>query len=374
MTLYRSMLLGLGIAGLLLAPQSVRADHPGSTHVQSTLDMTTTSYEPATQVAGSLTIAGSDTMQPILAKLAMEFRRLHPDMIIAVQGSRNHRERTVLPLTQAFVDGLANSRRGDGKVQGHLGSQNVELLASSRLLTAEEIRRFRLRHGYEPTAVPIAQDAVAVYVHRDNPMQGLTLQEADAIFSKARKRGAPAPIRTWGQVGVKGEWESAPIRTYGRDLRSSGTLPFFRQIVLLDGEFRSDISMQPGSASVVLAVSNDPDGIGYSGIGFQSSSVRVVPLAEKPGAPYVMPSAESVMSGAYPLSRPLYLYVNKAPGEDLDPKILEFLKFANSREGQATVVRAGVYPVSALQVAANLEALTGSPIQAAVSGNGSSVN
>jgi phosphate transport system substrate-binding protein len=146
---------------------------------------------------------------------------------------------------------------------------------------------------------------------------------------------------------------------YGRDLRSSGTLPFFKQIVLLNGDFKSDLSMQPGSASVVLAISNDPMGIGYSGIGFQTSSVRIVPLADHAGGPFIHPTAGTVMTGTYPLSRPLYLYVNLDPDETPDPKISEFLNFANSHEGQEAILQAGVFPLTAAQVADNLRSLTG---------------
>jgi phosphate transport system substrate-binding protein len=302
----------------------------------------------------------------------VEFRRLHPDVKIAVQGSRNHQESSVLPLTQAFIDGLANSRRGDGKISGHLGSNDVQLLASSRPLTGEEIKQFRQRHGYEPTAVLIAQDAVALYVNKNNPITGLTLEQIDAIFSKTRKRGSQEDLRTWGQLGLPDEWQQGLIRAYGRDARSTGTLPFFKHVVLLDGEFKNHVQAQPGSASIVLAVAGDPFGIGYSGIGFQTSSVRPVSIAEKAGAPFVAPSADMVMNGSYPLSRPLYLYVNKDPNKDLDPKILEFLKFANSREGQETIIQAGVYPLTSVQIARNLSIL-GIGVQAASIQNASTI-
>jgi phosphate transport system substrate-binding protein len=360
----RSM-IGVLILGVLLGATGLAgAEHVGVNHAKPQVDPEVAAYVPASVVSGHLTIAGSDTMRPFLAQLAMEFRRLQPDMKIAVQGSRNHGESTVLPLIEPLLDRFANSRRGDGKTSGHFGSNDVQLLASSRQLTDQEVREFVARFGYPPTAIPIAQDAVAIYVHRSNPVLGLTLQQADAIYSKTRKRGSAEPITTWGQVGLQGEWATAPILQYGRDSRSSGTLPFFRQIVLLDGEFKPEVSMQPGSASVVLAVSNDPFAIGYSGIGFQTSQVRVVPLAENAGLPYIMPTQETVRSRAYPLSRPLYLYVNMSPKEPLDPEVLEFLKFANSREGQQAIAAAGVYPVTAAQVANNL-GLLGQPIQAA---------
>jgi phosphate transport system substrate-binding protein len=213
------------------------------------------------------------------------------------------------------------------------------------LLSEQELAKFQSRYRYAPTPIAIGQDAVAIYVNQDNPVSHLTLEQLDAIFSKSRKRGLP-DISEWNQVGLDGLWEHAPIRLYGRDQRSTGTLPFFRQVVLQGGEFKKELTPEPGSASVVLAVAKDRQGIGYSGIGFQTSAVRVVPLSEGTGSPPVAPSVESVMDGKYPLSRPLYVYVNKDPKEEWDPKILEFLRFINSREGQETVARAGVYPLS----------------------------
>jgi phosphate transport system substrate-binding protein len=359
----------LGVAMLiavcpLIASYSL-AEHVGANGARPITDPRLAGYSPSTPASGALTIAGSDTMQPILAKLAIEFRRWHPEVKIAVQGSRNHGESSLTPLIEPLLDGHANSRRGDGKTSGHFGSNQVQLLASSRPLTSEELNMLRERHGFEPTAIPIAQDAIAIYVNRDNPLPGLTLQQADAIFSKSRNRGAVEDFSRWGQLGLSGEWNQAPIRTYGRDMRSKGTRPFFKQVVLLDGEFKDDVKMQPGSASVVLAVTGDRFGVGYSGIGYQSSSVRALPLAEAVGASYVTPSAATVQDGSYPLSRQLYLYVNKAPNKPLDPKILEFLKFANSQEGQTIVAKAGVYPLTAPQITANLERLGIPPLRAA---------
>lgn len=361
--------LGLMLSAAVgVMPGMSLAEHSPANGARPPVAETLAFYQPDVLVSGHMTIAGSDTMQPLLAKLAMEFRRRHPDIKIAVQGSRNHQEKSVLPLLQGFLDGDANMRRGDGKTSGHLGSQDVQFLASSRPLTEKEIKRFRARHGYEPMAVIIAQDAVALYVHKDNPISGLTLDQVDAIYSTTRNRGGN-DIRTWGQLSLPDTWQAAPLRVYGRDPQSStGTLPFFKQVVMMDGDFRKEIQTQPGAASVVLAVGADRLGIGYSGIGFQTSSVRVVPLAEQAGMPFIEPTAETVMSGRYPLSRPLYLYVKKAPDKKWDPKMLEFLRFANSREGQETVAHSGVYPLTPSQVANNYNNL-GEPARMAQSGS-----
>ncbi len=354
---------------LLTSHGKAAAEHAVANHAKHLIVSPLVAYKPESQVSGRLTIAGSDTMQPILTRLALEFRRWHPEAKIAVQGSRNHQESSELPLMESFLDGFANSRRGDGKTSGHFGSNDVRLLAVSRELTREEIKEFVSRFGYEPTPIPIAQDAVAVYVHRDNPISGLTLDQLDAMFSKSRRRGSLDELLTWGQTGLENAWHEAPIYLYGRDKRSTGTRPFFKHVALLDGEFKESLREEPGSASVVLAVTRDPWGIGYSGIGFHSSGVREVPLAEKPGMPFVQPTQESVMKGTYPLSRQLYLYVNKAPQKALDQKTLEFLKFVNSQAGQTAVTRAGVYPLTAAKIEKNLEALTGTHMTVADSAN-----
>lgn len=360
-------LLGGMLGAIILMGVTGRAtaEYASATPAKPFVDPTLVMYKPAVEVSGRLTIAGSDTMQPLLTRLAMEFRRWHPEAKIAVQGSRNHQESSELPFMESFLDGFANSRRGDGKTSGHFGSNDVRLLAVSRELTPEEIKEFVSRFGYEPTAIPIAQDAIAVYVHRDNLIPGLTLDQLDAIFSKSRRRGSPSELLTWGQAGLEHAWQKAPIHLYGRDKRSTGTRHFFKHVALLDGEFKQTLREEPGSASVVLAVARDPRGIGYSGIGFHSSGVREVPLAGKPGTPFVQPTQESVTNGSYPLSRRLYLYVNRAPDTPLDHKILEFLKFVNSQTGQTAVTKAGVYPLPPTQIATNLEALTGTPVAVA---------
>ena len=357
----RHMIGTLGLLMMVATRHDAAAEHAGAHQAKPAVDPTLTAYASATHVSGLATIAGSDTMQSLITKLAIEFKRWHPDVKFAVQGSRNHGENSVQPVIQAFLDRLANSRRGDGKIVGHLGSNDVQVLASSRQLTDKEVKQFVSRYGYAPTEIPIAQDAVAIYVHRDNPIAGLTLEQLEAIFSKTPKRGGK-PISTWGQAGLSDEWQQAPIHPHGRDIRSTGTRIFFQQNVLLEGEFRENVKEEPGSASIVLAVSQDPFAIGYSGIGFQSSGVRQVPLSKRADMSYIEPSAENVTSGTYPLSRHLYLYVNKAPDKNLHPVVLEFLKFVNSRQGQQAVIKAGVYPLTSTQVARNLGTLLGTPL------------
>jgi phosphate transport system substrate-binding protein len=333
------------------------AEHAGSDG-RPTVDLSIGSYTAKAGLAGGIAIAGSDTMQPILGKVASAFRQWQPDVKIAVQGGGSD------AALRGFLQNQATIRRGDALFKGHHVSGHVALLASSRALTAEERKDFQSRYGYEPTEIQMALDAVAIYVNRQNPIQGLTMEQLDAIFGKDRKRGLPEMITQWGQVGLRDGWEQQPIRLYGRD-KGSGTRSFLIHEALLNGELRGDVREEIGPASIILALSRDPLGIGYAGIGFQASTVRVVPLAEKAGMPFVAPSAESAAHGTYPLSRFLYLYAKQAPKSELDPEVLEFLKFVNSREGQEAVIKAGVYPLSPPQVAKNLQILLGASMTAA---------
>jgi phosphate transport system substrate-binding protein len=303
-------------------------------------------YMRVKNVEGRFTIAGSNTMFPLMTRLAADFKRYYPDVAIGVEGQGSKSvSADEAPASNPFWEMVQNKsvyRRGDGSDFGHHVSMQVHVLASSRKLSEADLQTFRSRYGYSPIEIPIALEAVAVYVHRDNPIQGLTLKQVDAIFSADHLRGLNEDLATWGQVGLKETWQHAPIHTYGRDSRS-GTREFFKEQVLLKGGFRQTLREVPGSASLIVAIEKDLEGIGYSGIGYQSSSVRIVPLASKDGGSYVLPTEETTTDGTYPLTRELYLYVNQKPGETMNPALFEFLKYVNSREGQDTVVRAGVY-------------------------------
>lgn len=300
---------------------------------------------------GKLSIAGSDTMRPLITKLAAQFSSLHPGAQVAVEGTGSS------AAIREFLLGLSYQRRGD-KVQskGTAGSNTVELLASSRQLTEAESKGFESNYGYRPLEVPIAMDAVAVYVNKDNPLQRLTLAEVDAIFGKDHKRGL-GPITNWSQIGLSDSaLAKQPVHLYGRDKRS-GTREFFKHIALKDGELVDDVVEQPGSASEIIAIAQDPLGVGYAGAGFDISAVRQVPIAAQSESPALLPSVETVTSGTYPLSRSLYLYVKKSPKDKLDPVVEEFLAFVNSRQGQETVARANFYPLTSTQIAKNRQEL-----------------
>lgn len=346
------LVLAGGVNGTALAETAIASAKP-------VLDSSIGSYQTTTPVSGRMAIAGSDTMQPIIVKLASAFQQWHPGVKVVVQGGGSYAG------VKGFIINQATIRRGDAKPSGHIVSGHVALFAASSPMSDEDRKDFSSRYGYDVTEIPIALDAVAIYVHAQNPIMGLTIEQVDAIFGKDRKRGYRADITKWSELGLEEGWSSSPIHLYGRD-KKSGTRNFFVNEVLNGGQIKSEVVEEPGSASEILDISRDPLGMGYAGIGFQASTVRVVPLARAAGNEFVPPTAEAATSGAYPLARYLYLYAKKAPGAKLDSDVLEFLKFINSREGQETVVRAGFFPLPAAQVVKNLQSLIGPSMSALV--------
>ncbi len=338
---------------LCLFSLTVAWAEPPRNPVRPVVDSAIPSYQPRAGVSGAIVIAGSDTMQPIMVKAAAAFKLWQPNIKIAIQGGGSD---TAL---KQFIQDQATIRRGDAQAKGHLVSGHVNLLASSRPLTDEERQDFRTRYGFAPTEIPIALDAIAIYINHQNPLQGLTLEQVDGLFSQSRKRGA-SNITTWGQLGLGDKWEHQPVRLYGRDKRS-GTRTAFINIALLEGTLKSEVKEEPGPAMEILDISRDILGMGYAGVGFQASTVRILPIAPKEGAMPVAPSAEAAMNGTYPLTRALYLYAKRTPAGDLEPEVAELLRYINSREGQETITRTGVYPISSQQITTNLHTLVGGP-------------
>ena len=198
----------------------------------------------------------------------------------------------------------------------------------SRQMKSKELDTFEKKFGYKPTPIPVAIDALAIFVHKDNPIgtRGLTLKQVDSIFSSTNKRGG-RPIHTWGDLGLVGDWKDRPISLYGRN-SASGTYGYFKKVALKKGDYRDTVKEQPGSSAVVQGVAGDLYGIGYSGIGYKTSGVTAIPLADgRHGGHVHEPTFENCLSGDYPLARSLYIYVNKAPNKELNKLTLEFLKY-----------------------------------------------
>jgi phosphate transport system substrate-binding protein len=288
-------------------------------------------YEKVSGVSGNLNSIGSDTLNNLMTLWAEGFRANYPNVNIQIEGKGSS---TAPP---ALIEGTA------------------QLGPMSRSMKATEGDAFEKKYGYKPTEIRVAIDALGVFVHKDNPVKGLTLDQLDTIFSSTNKRGGK-PINTWGELGLAGEWANRPISLYGRN-SASGTYGFFKEHVLKNGDYRSTVKEQPGSSSVVQGIASDLGGIGYSGIGYRTSGVKALALADISGGATHDPTLENALSGAYPLARFLYIYVNKKPNEPMDKLIHEFVKFVNSKEGQEIVVKDGYYPMPAAVATETLTAL-----------------
>jgi phosphate transport system substrate-binding protein len=297
------------------------------------VDAALTAYQRTSGISGSLNSVGSDTMNNMMTLWAETFRKFYPNVKIQVEG------------------------KGSSTAPPALISGTSQFGPMSRPMRATEIDQFEARYGYKPTELKTSYDALAVYVHRDNPIEKLTLAQVEAIFSKSRRRGYKQNLTTWGQLGLTGDWANRPISLYGRN-SASGTYGFFKEHVLKNGDYKDTVKEQPGSASVVQGVTEDRYGIGYSGIGYRTSGVKAVPLAETDKGPFSDGSYADVQSGTYPLWRFLFIYVNKAPGKPMDPLQTEFLKLMYSREGQEAVVKDGYMPLSGKQAADELGRVT----------------
>lgn len=280
-------------------------------------------YAKATgEVSGTLKCVGSDTMNNLVALWAEGFKKSYPSAREGIEG------------------------KGSASGPPALTEGTSTFAPMSRDWKPSEIDTFKEKHGYPPTVIPTAIDMLAIFVHKDNPLKELTLQQVDAIFSKNRNGGGTADIRTWGDLGLDGEWKDKPISLYGRNA-SSGTYGYFKEHALFKGDFKPTVKEQPGSSSVVQAVASDMFAIGYSGIGYKTADVRAVPLAAKPGGKAVAVEPQFAYSGEYPLARFLYMTVNHKPGTQLDPLRREFLRYILSADGQGDVKKDGYLPVTA---------------------------
>jgi phosphate transport system substrate-binding protein len=287
-------------------------------------------YEKTSGVSGSIKSVGSDTLNNLMALWTEGFKANYPSVMPEVEGKGSS---TAPP---ALIEGTS------------------QFGPMSRAMKDGEVDEFEKKFGYKPTQLKVAVDALAVFVHKDNPVESLSLEQLDAIFSKNRAGGAADDIATWGDAGVTGEWADKPISLYGRN-SASGTYGYFKDVALFKGDYKDTVKEQPGSSAVVQGVASDKYGIGYSGVGYKTADVRIVPLSVGGGEAFDA-NAENAYSGDYPLARFLYIYINKNPNEDLDPLRAEFIKYVMSKEGQEAVIKDGYYPISQMLVEDNFKA------------------
>ncbi|MFV9654236.1 PstS family phosphate ABC transporter substrate-binding protein [Pseudomonas sp. NY15366] len=303
----------------LMAALTFAAAGVSAVSAVAAVDPALPTYEKTSGVSGNLSSVGSDSLANLMTLWAEEFKKNYPNVNIQIQAAGSS---TAPP---ALTEGTAN-----------MGPM-------SRPMKDSEIQAFEEKYGYKPTAVPVAIDALAVFVHKDNPIKSLTMQQVDAIFSSTRLCGEDKDLKTWGDVGLTGEWASKPIQLFGRN-SVSGTYGYFKEEALCKGDFKSNVNEQPGSASVVQSISSTLNAIGYSGIGYKTSSVRAVPLVDKSGQ-VEEANETNALSGKYPLARFFYVYVNKAPNQPLSPLDAEFIKLVLSKQGQEVVMKDGYIPL-----------------------------
>ncbi len=313
----KSLVLAVGfvstalVSGTVAAVQTVDADVP--------------TYAKASGVSGNLSSVGSDTLANLMTLWAEEFKRVYPNVNVQIQAA------------------------GSSTAPPALTESTSNLGPMSRKMKDKEVDAFEKKYGYKPVAIPVAIDALAVFVHKDNPIKGLTIPQVDAIMSSTRRCGHETDISTWGDAGLTGDWTAKPIQLYGRN-SVSGTYGYFKKKGLCKGDFKNNVNEQPGSASVVQSITSSLNGIGYSGIGYKTSSVKAVPLAKEAGGDFIEASPANAVAGTYPLARFLYVYVNKKPNKALAPLEQEFMKLVLSQSGQEVVIKDGYIPLPAAVV------------------------
>ena len=303
---------------MMLAAVLVAATVVGA---KSLVDENLPAYKPVSGVSGNLKSEGSDTMNNLMTLWAEGFRRTYSSVNVEIVG------------------------KGSGTAPAALIAGTSTFGPMSRALKPSEMDKFVKRFGYKATQLATSIDMLAVYVHKDNPINGLSLKQVDAIFSKSRKGGFSKDIKTWGDLGLTGEWANRPITLYGRN-SASGTYGYFKKHALFKGDYKDSVKEQPGSSSVVTSIANDIGGIGYSGIGYKTADVKAVSLSRE-GNDYTPATPENAYSGDYPLSRFLWLTVNYKPNSELDPLRAEFIRYIFTKQGQEVVVKDGYFPVSA---------------------------
>ena len=279
-------------------------------------------YKTASGVSGNLSSIGSDTLNNLMTLWAEKFNKSYPNVKIQIEG------------------------KGSSTAPPALIAGTAQLGPMSREMKGTEVDQFEKKFGYKPTKIRVAVDALAVFVNKDNPTACLAMPQVDAVFSKSRRAGYKENVKTWGQLGLTGDWAARPVSLFGRN-SASGTYGFFKEHVLKNGDYKDEVKEQPGSASVVQGVTVDRFAVGYSGIGYATPGVKALAISEKTGGTCQPATAEASYSGAYPLARFLYVYVNKAPNKPVDPLFGEFLRMVLSREGQEVVVKDGYFPLPA---------------------------
>ena len=311
--------------------------------LQPRIDASLPAYQPRKEkLTGTFKGASSDVLTVLVGKWFERFKTYHPDVNLSI--------------APPYAGSL-------GAIE--LVKENLDFVFVSRELKPDDMTAFKAKFGYDPASIPVvggsyrhfgALDAMAFYVHKDNPLEKITYDQIDAIYSSTHHRGGKA-ITKWGELGLTGEWADKPIKVWGIK-PWNGFEEFIRQRVLSKdgkrGEWREDVNFEKVVFPMAKRVADDKFALGYTGIAYLDQPVKVIPVAENANGPFIAPTYENVALATYPLSRLIFFNVNKAPGKPLPPAIDEFLRFVLSKEGQQVVLDHAIYiPLRANQAQAS---------------------
>ncbi len=322
---------------VVLFPERHQAQHDPKAPVKESLhaqvDPKLPHYTPSGELSGTIKSVGADTMETLMTYWIQLFAQANPGMKIEMEA------------------------KASGTAAPALTAGTAQIGPVAREMLPNEIVPFEQKYGYKPFAVRVAggsyrtpgkTHALCFYVHKDNPVGKLTFAQLDAIFSTTRKRGYKEEITTWGQLGLTGEWADKKIALWGL-IRPNGIANFIQERIMLGGDYKSGINERttvgslPALDAIVQGIEKDRYAIGYAGFSNGTPGVKVVALAEKGEGTYYQGTFDEVVGHKYPLSRFIYIYVNRPPGKPLSPVVKEFLSMALSKEGQEAVVREGIF-------------------------------
>jgi len=276
-------------------------------------------YLVATPIKSVVEVPGTDALTDLGDEWNRGFKKFHPEARIQFKAK----------LTKDVVQGLING---------------TSILAiTARELTPEELRNFQAKFGYQPMRIPVCLDANIVFVHKDNPITSITMEQLDAIYSKSRLGGAKAPAVRWGDLGVRGDLAKRTINAYSR-AEGAATRQSFANMVMLKGEFRPGIIDREDTQSLAESILTDPAGIAFSTLTGWYAANKVLPVVPYQGTEPRFPNQDNVTSSRYPMPRLFYAYVNRTPGKPLDPGVNEVLHYILASEGQNDVANVGLLP------------------------------
>jgi len=286
-------------------------------------------YKNIQEARGTVSVVGSEDLAAVVESWTKELQKRQPDLKVAFA---------------IAAPGDAAQRLREGKCQ-------IAILPRS--MRASELDAFQKEHGARPAGINVGVGRVAVIVHPSNPLTSISLEQLDAVFSSTRRAGAPRAVNVWGEFGLKDDWETKKLVPALRDA-SSAAHQVAQERILISGKFANHVRYFQHSQQLAEFVAGEPASVGLVAVGFASNKVRIVPIALD--GQTVSPTADSVLDGHYPLASPCICYVKFAKGDPRPPaEVTEFLRFAQSRDGQLAVLSAGAVPLTPAMVDANFE-------------------